>query len=226
MLVGVKSLNQVGPDVLQASYGDDTNLFVEFVWEPVKNEHKSMEAGRPIFEDREYVRIIAPGDKTKNWFRPVRKVSNGTAPSDIDRWPRQYQAFQNQQKQHQEGTPLEECAFLTRSDVANLKSDNVHTLEQLASIPDVNLTRMGARGMRDKAKLLVENSKANANDLKLQKINEDLQLQIDALKNQLQGFQNSGIMPIEKVQTSPRKRGPKPKVKNEQNIPPVDAGSG
>lgn len=224
--VGIQKLTPVSQDVSLASYGDDTGLFVEFVWEPIKNEAKSLQEGRPVFENKEYIRILAPGDKTKSWFRPVRKVSNGTAPSDLQRWPRQWEAFQNQQKQVPDGTPLEECAFLSRSDVQNLKSDNVHTLEQLASLTDVNLTRMGARSMRDKAKLLLEGSKDKAAALKWEQEKQELQNQIDGLKNQLQGFANSGIVVPEKVDTSPRKRGPKPKVKDVKNIPPIDAASG
>jgi len=224
--VGIQKLNPVSQDISMASYGDDTGLFVEFLWEPVKNEAKSLAEGRAIFENKEYIRILAPGDKTKAWFRPVRKVSNGTAPSDLDRWPRQWQAFQNQQTQVPDGTPLEEMAWLSRSEVMNLKSMNIHVLEQLATLTDVNLTWMGARSMRDKAKLLLEGSKDKTAALKWEKEKQDLQNQIDALKNQLQGFGNSGIVQSEKVDTSPRKRGPKPKVKDVENIPPTDAASG
>lgn len=225
MFQPIQKLTPISTDISLASYGDDTGLFVEFLWHPVKNEKKSLELGRDFFENREYIRITAPGDRTKAWFRPVRKVSNGIEPPDTVRWPRQWGAFQNQQKQVPDGLPLEECSFLSPSDVKNLKGHDIHTAEQLAALSDNNLgVLLGARTLREKAKLIIDKAKDGAFALQMQKQNEDLQTQITALQNQLQGFTNSGIVVPEKVDTSPRKPG-RPKVKDVKNVPPTDASS-
>jgi len=217
-----------GPsDVLQVSYGDDSGLWVEFYYRAVKNEKRSLEAGYAVFENKEYVKILAAGDKTKNWDRPVRKVRDGQAPSDLERFPRQWAAFQSQQTQNVDGLPLEEWPGLSPADVAMLKSVNIQTVEQLAAMGDHSLTFMGARGYRDKAKAYLEKAKDGAASLKWAKEKQEMQDQIDALKNQMQGFANAGILTPQKASASPepKKRGPKPKVKDEQNIPPIDAAS-
>ena len=136
---------QSNSDVKQVSYGDDSGLFVEFYWREVKNEAKSLAEGRPIFESKEYIKIMAAGDKTKNWDRPVQKTSNGTAPSDLDRFPRQWAMFQRQEVQVTEGTPVTEWPQITRADAAMLKSMNIHTIETLAAMSDTNIGFMGGR---------------------------------------------------------------------------------
>jgi hypothetical protein len=211
-------------DVLQVSYGDDTGLFVEFYHRPVKNEKKSIEAGYAIFENKEYIKIIAAGNKGTTWDRPVKKVQDST-PSDLQRFPRQWQAFQNQEKQVIDGLPLEQWAALTPADVAMLKGQNIHTVEHLAAIGDHGLTFIGARQYRDKAIKYLENAKDGAYSRKLEKVNEDLQNQITALTNQMQGFINAGIKQEASAPPVRNKPGRKPKVKHE-DIPRTNPTSG
>ena len=90
---------QSNSEVLQVSYGDDSGLYVEFYWREVHNEKKSLEKGVPVYESKEFVKIMAIGDKTKSWDRPVRHAPNGSEPSDLDRFPKQWQAFQRQVQQ-------------------------------------------------------------------------------------------------------------------------------
>lgn len=199
-------------DVMQVSYGDDQGLYVEFYWREVQNEAKTIQEGRPVFESKEYIKIISPADKTKMWDRPVLKRSNGVQPSDIDRFPRQWERFQRQEQQVMEGTPVTEWPQITRSDAASLKAMNIHTIEQLAALGDNNLNWLGARAIRDKAKNWLEKAKDGAAAAQWAKEKSELQAQIDALKNQMQGFG------IQEASAPPAKRGRKPKVKHEQDI--------
>ena len=73
------------PDDFRPGAGDD-KLYVIFHMDIVKDEGKSVEEGRPIFNDVEFVQIFVPGDKTNVIDRPIR-------PSDKARFPKQYQAF-------------------------------------------------------------------------------------------------------------------------------------
>ena len=107
----------------------------------------------------------------------------------------------------------------------SLKTLNIHTIQQLASLGEHNLNFMGARSFRDKAKLWLEKAAGEADSAKWAKEKSELQDQIEALKNQMQGFINSGIVQTQEASAPPKKRGPKPKVKDE-NIPTTDTASG
>lgn len=218
---------QSNSDVKQVSYGDDAGLYVEFYWREVKNEAKSLAEGRPIFESKEYIKILAPGDKTKQWDRPVQKKSNGITPSDPERFSKQWAIFQRQDVQVTEGTPVTEWPQITRADAAMLKSMNIHTIEALAAISDANLGFIGGREYRDKAKAWIEKAKDGASVAQMALANQALQDQITALQNQINGLKSAGV-PLQEAQTSPepKKRGPKPKVNNEQISPTIDSASG
>lgn len=200
------------PQILQqgnnyhVQHGNDSSLYVQFYMESVKNEEATLEEGRPIYYDKEYVKIIPVGDKNTVVCRPVDLNGRNGMPPDNVRWPTQYAAFKNQQEQPQEGTPLEQWPPLTKSQVMMFKAANVHTVEQLSSVSDQNLTNlgMGARQFRDAAKSYIENAKSGAIPMKAQKEIDDLKAQVEALKNQLQGFGN----------TEPKKRKGKVGGKN------------
>lgn len=218
MFASGKVLPSAG-DVHQVSYGDDSGLFVEFYWREVKNEAKSLAEGRPIFESKEYVKIIAAGDKTKWWDRPVQKVSNGVTPSDIDRFPRAWAAFQRQGVEVTEGTPIIEWPQITRSDAAMLKSHGVHTIEACAALSDMNLGNiLGGRKYRDMAQAWLVKAKDGAAAAQWAKEKEHMQAQLDAMKNQIEGLTLAGAMPKQEASAPPAKRGRKPKVKDEQDI--------
>lgn len=211
-------------EVRHVSYGDDSGLYVEFYWREVKNEQKSIAEGRPIFESKEYIKIMAAGDKTKNWDRPVRKVNNGPEPSDILRFPRQWEAFQRQEQQVTEGTPVTEWAQITRSDAAMLKSLGFHTIESIANMGEHSMNWMGARTYKDMAIAHISKAKDGASAAQWAKEKADLQDQITALKNMINGLKEVGALPQQEAEAppAPKKRGPKPKVNYEQNIPGVD----
>lgn len=217
----------VTPQIMQqgnnyhVQHGSDQSLYVEFYMECIKDEEASAEEGRPIFIEKEYVKIIPVGDKNTIRCRPVDLNGTGGMPPDNVRWPNQYNAFKNQQVQPQEGTPLEHWPPLTKREVMVFKSANVHTVEQLAHVSDQNLTNlgMGARKYRDMAVTYMETAKNGATPLKAQKEIDELKAQVEALKNQLQGFKNAGV-------EEPKKRGRKKKEKvDEQNTAGDDTAS-
>lgn len=171
---------------LHVSHGDDSGLFVEFEMRPIKQEFESEQKGRPIFKDVPYINIMFPGDRTKQIVRPVKMDEDGSGPSDLQRFPRQWAAFESKKEQVQDGTPLEQWAPLTRSQVMELKGIRIHTVEQLASLPDSTLNWMGARDLREKAKVWLANAGgSNAEVLKLQHENQTLAEDIAMLKDQI-----------------------------------------
>jgi hypothetical protein len=195
-------------------HGTDAGLFVQFYMEALKDEEATVKEGRPIFVDREFIKIIPVGDKNTVVCRPVRLTWEGNNAPDNERWPQQYAAFKNQQIQVNEGTPLEHWSPLTKSQVMSLKAVNVHTVEQLAAVSDGNLHNlgMGARELREKAIFFINSSKDASFSMAAQKEIEELKKQVEALKNQLQGFGNAN-----KENDSPKKRGRPPANKEELN---------
>ena len=108
----------------------DPKAFVRFMLLPKQNAAKSAEAGRPIFEDIEYVEIITPGNDTN---RPVLKVTN----IERRRFATQYRQWKEAGRaDFTTGTVLTEVPWLTRSQVEELAHSRIRTLEQLASVSD------------------------------------------------------------------------------------------
>lgn len=165
------------------SHGDDRSLFVEFSIEPVKNEARSIEEGREIYEDKEYITIRFAGDK--NTVRKTRVKPGSDWPH---RFPMQWQAFKNQQVQVQEGTPITEWPLIGKSEAMELKAINIHTVDALAAVTDSNLKWHGARTLRDKAIYWLANAKDGAGLAKLQAENDDLRTQIEAMKNEIKAL--------------------------------------
>jgi len=122
-------------------------LFVQFFMHPKLNQTKSKESNRPIYEDREYIRIITPGDKDNIIERPATEI-------DFRRFPRQYEAFKRgQSDQITSGTPLKMVPWVSRAQCEELAFFHVYTVEQLAEISDSNAQNfMGIQSLKQQAK--------------------------------------------------------------------------
>lgn len=184
----VQKLNPVGNGVYAASYGDDSGLFVEFYMREVEDARQTSEQGRPIYTSKPYIKILSIGNKNSSVDRPVRTTMSGQIPPDAARFPRQWQAFQNQTADIIEGTPITEWPALPRADGMSLKALGILTVEKLAGLGDNNLTWMGARAMRDKAQAWLKSASDGSVVIKQQQQIQDLTTQIKALKNQMSGF--------------------------------------
>lgn len=172
----------------------NNGIFPRFFTKAVQNKAKSEEAGRPIFEDREWVEIIIAGDKGSIVERPVRD-------EDRQRWEEHYERFKKGQESALEGTPVEQWPVLTTAQVAELKALNIFTVEALAELRDSALTNlgMGARDLQAKAQAYLS-AAADSSVVQKQatKIN-DLERQVEFLKQQIADL---GSEPKE-----PKKRG-------------------
>lgn len=162
---------------IHVSYGDDNGLYPVFSVEAVKDEEASVEAGREIFKDVEWVTIHIVGDTKTEVSRPVTE-------QDKQRFERQYEAFKKQGVTLHEGTPLTEWTLVTKAMALNLKSMNIHTVEQLAACADGNLGFMGGRELQKKAVAWLEQAKENAGLSKMQAENEQLKRDLEAMKQQ------------------------------------------
>jgi hypothetical protein len=161
----------------------DQTLFVQFFTRPQEQTFESEKQGRPIYKDCVYIRIQAPGDSLNIVERPMWE-------QDKARFPRQWLAFQAQEQQSVEGTPVQEWASIGASQAQELKAMGFHTVEQLANASDTQLQKigMGGFGLRAKAQAWL----ASANDGALvQQQAAELERQkaeIEALKKQIEGI--------------------------------------
>lgn len=165
----------------EANAPPDTPLLaVGFCLYPVQNEQKSAEAGRPIYEDKEYVKIVVPGDRNSVVFQPATEEHKR-------RFPRAYEAFKNRTQIADQGTPLEHWPVINRGLCLTLKAAHIHTVEALAQVSDANLQQlgMGMRELRDQARAYIQHAKDNAGLHKLAAENQQLREQLAEQQRQI-----------------------------------------
>ena len=88
----------------------DSRLAVKFYKRAVKQEYESMEAGRPIFKDVDFVRIMIPGDN-------LTEIDTYAQESHKQRFPKQWLQYQASQDSSSEihGTPVEQWPLISQS---------------------------------------------------------------------------------------------------------------
>ena len=125
--------------------------FVRFYQRAVSQKFQSEEEGRPIYKQFDYVEIRQPGEDKQVVDRKVCDL-------DKERWPEQWARYQRGQEQVADGTPLSEWPNLGVTEVARLKSINIHTIEHLAGLDDMGLQKLGpgARELQKQAKYFLE----------------------------------------------------------------------
>jgi hypothetical protein len=118
--------------------GADARLAVQFYKKSVKQDIASDEAGRPIFKEFDFVKIMIPGDN-------LTEIDTYAQESHRQRFPRQWAHYQNQVANHQDivGTPLEQWPQVTRSQAEELRGLKFHTVESIADCSDQQLQRIG-----------------------------------------------------------------------------------
>jgi hypothetical protein len=118
--------------------GADARLAVQFYKKSVKQDIASDEAGRPIFKEFDFVKIMIPGDN-------LTEIDTYAQDSHKQRFPRQWAHYQNQVANHQDivGTPLEQWPQVTRSQADELRGLKFHTVESIADCSDQQLQRIG-----------------------------------------------------------------------------------
>ena len=107
----------------------DENLFVQFRMDFLPDEPETVKAGRPMFKDVEFIRIIVPGDRNNMVDRPASR-------EDKARFSKQYTFFKEGKEQLGGGTPISEWPLVSRAMAENLKYLGFHTVEQLAEAND------------------------------------------------------------------------------------------
>lgn len=173
-----------GANNYRVTYGDDKGLFVEFYVRPERMNYKSEQAGREIYEDKEFVKITCPG-------APPRVVEREATAQDKERFSQQYAAFKRHEKVLVEGTPLTEIPSIGKAQALNMNGHGIYTVEQLAELPDQALEAigLGGRELREKAKALLSKASDGAEVSKLVSDNKDLREQLKVMQQQVAALQ-------------------------------------
>lgn len=141
MARGEVTIEEQAMNAENLTFGDE-RLGVIFYTRTVEDKERTLAEGRKCFRDREYVKILIPGDRHNFIDRPVQKT--GVLPTDDTlRFAQQYARFkaQAEQKAH-DGTPLSLWPQMSAALAEELKYINIFTVEQLAELADTYVAKV------------------------------------------------------------------------------------
>jgi hypothetical protein len=157
-----------------------------------KNDAKSREAGRPIFDDMEVVEVRFAGDRNKISVFPALAICGEVQDEDgntvkityAERWSDQYKRFKAKSQQIAEGTPVDELPFLTQAKRAELKALSIYTAEALAALDGQPLKNLGqgGRDLKNQAQAYLDNASGSANVTKMAAELEELRRTVAELR--------------------------------------------
>jgi hypothetical protein len=180
----------------QAQVRQRTNLNLRFFVEPVQNQGKTLEVGRPIYDNVEMVGINVPGSKDE----VVKKVNDEIKA----KFGAQYDRWKRTQEQPVDGTPLSMVPWLNPAQIRELQALNIMTLEQLGSLSDTSVQKIGMGGLklREKAQTYMksgtdsaETQRLIARNVFLEAETKRMQEQLTAANNRYEALLQGGITP-------------------------------
>jgi len=167
----------------ESRYAMDDKLYVEFSREPVLHPAKSRDAGRAVYEERDFVKIHVPGDKTTVCVEPMHEIN-------VQRFRARYEKWKAGQAEAVVGTPLSAMPQMTPAKVEEYKFFKIVTVEQLADANDqLGQKFMSFQSDKQAAKRFIEATKGNA---PIEAMNVELQkrdAEIENLKTMVEALQ-------------------------------------
>ncbi len=158
----------------------ESTLYVSFYLDAIEFKSESEKAGRPVFKDVPFIKILVPGDTTNIIERKATK-------DDELKFPKAWARFKAQESEAVEGMPLEQWPQVTRSLLKELKYFEVHTVEQLAGLSDGQIAKlgMGFTEYRNKAKAYLAAAAGTASATAQEAENQRLRDQLADLQKQM-----------------------------------------
>lgn len=167
-------------DILSPQAKADAGLLVTFYIGTRKNEVKTADAGRAIFDELEYVRISVPGQRDVLFDGPAKE-------DHIKRFGRQYKAFKEGQEIAQTGTPIEHWPLMTKGMVEEYKHLRINTVEQIADLSEAVIGKVGigARDLQKKAKAWLASAAGTADTQRFATENDELKAEVKELQKKV-----------------------------------------
>ncbi len=158
----------------------ESTLYVSFYMDALEFKAESEKAGRPVFRDVPFIKILVPGDTSNIIERKATK-------DDELKFPKAWARFKAQESEAVEGMPLEQWPQVTRSLLKELKYFEVHTVEQLAGLSDGQIAKlgMGFTEYRNKAKAYLAAAAGTASATAQEAENQRLRDQLADLQKQM-----------------------------------------
>lgn len=157
----------------------ERNVFARFYDRTIKTDKINAKTNLPIFEDVCFVEIRMKDNNTDIYDQPA-------TPEKIRRFPQEYQLYLTAKKQVETGTPLEQFAFLTGSQVATLKCHGVFTIEALSALTQEQAVSIGLDAERERALSFIKLSENNFKIDAFVKKENEYKKEISALKKQIE----------------------------------------
>lgn len=142
-------------------YRSDDGTALRFYYVPVKNNFQSEKNGRAIYDKCLRVDVLTPGSNESVPSFDLERVYCEEAGVPLPERGEKYMMYEKQidafKRQSGEGTldgtPLTAWPQLDVAQVANLRAQNIFSVEQLAAVTDTHLNNLGlgARVLRDQA---------------------------------------------------------------------------
>lgn len=151
----------------------DEKLYLRFYTKSVIDGERTRAEGRPIYKEVDYVAIHAPGDKNNIVHKKVGY-------EEAMRFGPRYEAFRRTRVNSKpDGVPLTEWPAITRAQCDELAHFHIHTVEQLAQLPDqLGQKFMGFFDLRRKAQAYLQQVKDDTYAIRVAEENDDLRRQV------------------------------------------------
>ena len=188
--------------------------YVRFERRPVEDRDASVRQGKFVSKDVDYALVTPPYSRdvfeqvAPEWLAQMQKDStSGRLPlAWYENYVESYERWKRGEEMPLTGTPIKGWAVLSPAQMKNLIALNILTVEDLASINDEGLRRigMGAADLRDKAKawlsqtkdkgpLTMENASLKAENAALLAQRGQLEARVKELSERLEVFQRGGL---------------------------------
>lgn len=145
---------------------------IRFETRSKQDNTKSLEAGRPVFVDVDYLVISPPGTKdtfeaeATEWLGNKRRAAAlGNYNLEwIDKFEAGYARWKSGQEMPETGWSLRMCPAFTPGEINAALAIDIKTVESLSQVPDTGLGMLGLNGrvIRDKARALMDNANDSA----------------------------------------------------------------
>ncbi len=131
---------------------DERNVRARFYDKAVKTD-KTTANGLPIFKNVTYVEIRLKDNNTEVFNQPASEEK-------IKRFPREYGMYQAAKQQAENGTPLNQFAFLTAAEIATCGNRGIFTVEALAGLSAEKVRDLGLENEHHLAELFMQAAKS------------------------------------------------------------------
>lgn len=182
--------------------GPETPSWVQFYKGSRYNEHKSKEAGAPIYDAVDFMKVHHPGEPSNIYNQPVRE-------QDKYIYRKQWEAYEAGRTDDAIGTPLSLLFHNQPELVDHLKALKIATIQQLAGLTDTGLQQVqfGLELKRKAQAYLDAAEKGREYHQQNAKI-EEQQKQIEELVQKINQLAGANLV----AAPSPKKRGRPPKA--------------